>query len=83
MHSFDLVDESGRGTIYSYTVNRRGQGDCGTSPRTGVRQVEKDHASSPIVDCDFEQLGVGQAVEVVFHTASNGAALPASPTSGH
>ena len=44
-----------------------------------VAYVELDEGPrvlTNIVDCDIEQVSVGQAVQVVFHPTSNGAALP-------
>jgi uncharacterized OB-fold protein len=85
--SFDLewIQASGRGTIYSYTINRRGQGDYRDMAYV-VAYVELEEGPrllTNIVDADYEKLSVGQAVEVVFHTTSNGAALPRfRPASG-
>jgi uncharacterized OB-fold protein len=78
--SFDITwfDASGRGTIYSYTVNRRGQGDFRNLTYV-VAYVELDEGPrvlTNIVDCDPQTLAVGQTVEVVFHPTANGAALP-------
>jgi uncharacterized protein len=78
--SFDIswFEASGRGTIYSFTVNRRGQGDYRDRAYV-VAYVELEEGPrvlTNVVDCDLEKLEVGQAVEVVFHPTSNGAALP-------
>jgi uncharacterized OB-fold protein len=78
--SFDVTwfEASGRGTIYSFTVNRRGQGDY-RDRAYAVAYVELEEGPrvlTNIVDADLETLEVGQAVEVVFHSTSNGAALP-------
>lgn len=78
--SFDVtwVEASGRGTIYSFTINRRGQGDYRDLAYV-VAYVELEEGPrvlTNIVDGDPEQLQVGQAVQVVFHPTANGAALP-------
>lgn len=78
--SFDVdwFEATGRGTIYSFTVNRRGQGDYRDRAYV-VAYVELDEGPrvlTNIVDSDVEKLEVGQTVEVVFHPTSNGAALP-------
>lgn len=71
-------EASGKGTVYSYTINRRGQGDYRDLAYV-VAYVELEEGPrvlTNIVDCDIEQVSVGQAVQVVFHPTSNGAALP-------
>ena len=78
--SFDIswFEASGKGTIYSYTVNRRGQGDYRDLAYV-VAYVELEEGPrilTNIVDCDVDQVSVGQKVQVVFHPTSNGAALP-------
>ena len=84
--SFDLewIEASGRGTIYSYTINRRGQGDYRDLAYVlaYVELEDGPRVLTNIVDADFEKLGVGQPVEVVFHATSNGAALPRFKPSG-
>jgi uncharacterized protein len=79
-NSFDVgwVQASGKGKIYSYTVNRRGQGDYRDLVFV-LAYVELDEGPrmlTNIVDCDFEKLAVGQAVQVVFHDTGKGSALP-------
>ena len=78
--SFDLTwfEATGLGTIYSYTVNRRGQGDYRDLAYVlaYVELEEGPRVLTNIVDCDVESVVVGQAVKVVFHPTSNGAALP-------
>jgi uncharacterized protein len=78
-NSFDVgwVEASGRGKIYSYTVNRRGQGDYRDLVYV-LAYVELDEGPrilTNIVDCDVDKLAVGQAVELVFHDTGKGAAL--------
>jgi uncharacterized OB-fold protein len=84
--SLDVAWEqvSGRGTIYSYTVNRRGAGDLAEyrDPRMGpyvLAYVELDEGPrvmTNIVDCDPDSVRIGQKVEVVFHDTGQGTALP-------
>ena len=72
------VEASGRGTVYSYTINHRGQGDYRDLAYVlaYVELEEGPRVLTNIVDCDPIQVSVGQAVQVVFHPTSNGAALP-------
>jgi uncharacterized OB-fold protein len=79
-NSFDVgwVQASGKGKIYSYTVNRRGQGDYRDLVFV-LAYVELDEGPrmlTNIVDCDLDKLAVGQAVQVVFHDTGKGSALP-------
>jgi len=79
-HSTDTAWEqaSGRGRIYTYTVVRRGAGPYKDAPYV-LAYVELDEGPrmmTNIVDCDFGALEIGLAVEVVFHPAGEGAALP-------
>jgi uncharacterized OB-fold protein len=78
--SFDIdwFDASGRGTIYSFAINRRGQGDYRdlTYVLAYVELAEGPRVLTNIVDCAIDQVAVGQSVEVVFHPTASGAALP-------
>jgi len=78
--SFDVTwfEASGRGTIYSFAVNRRGQGDYRDLAYVlaYVELAEGPRILTNIVDGDIDQVAVGQAVEVVFHQTASGAALP-------
>jgi uncharacterized OB-fold protein len=73
------IEASGRGTIYSFTITRRGQGPfSGASPYV-LAYVELDEGPrifTNIVDGDPESLSIGQVVEVVFHDTGEGSALP-------
>jgi len=79
-HSTATVWEeaSGRGTVYTFSVVRRGLGDYGTAPYVlaYVQLTEGPRMMTNIVDCPVEAVAVGQQVEVVFHRASDDAALP-------
>jgi uncharacterized OB-fold protein len=75
-------EASGRGTVYSFTINRRGQADLPAYRDAGVyvlAYVELDEGPrmmTNIVDCDAESVRIGQRVEVVFHDTGQGTALP-------
>ncbi len=75
----DWLQVSGRGRIYSYTVNHRGEGAFqGASPFV-LAYVELDEGPrmmTNIVEADGADLAVGLPVEVVFHDTGDGAALP-------
>ena len=78
----EWIQASGRGTIYSFTVNRRGQADmpeyrnAGTYVLAYVELEEGPRVMTNIVDCDPDSVAIGQAVEVVFHDTGQGNALP-------
>ena len=78
--SFDInwIEASGRGKIYTFTINRRGQGPYETVPSV-LAYVELDEGPrmlTNIVDCEFENVKVGMPVQVVFQDTGKGAALP-------
>ena len=69
---------SGRGVIYTYSVVRRGAGPYAGAPYV-LAYVELDEGPrmmTNIVDCRFEDLRIGQRVELVFHRTELGTALP-------
>ena len=76
------VPASGRGTVYSFTVNRRGTADLpeyrdsGTYVLAYVELEEGPRVMTNIVDCDPDTVRIGQPVEVVFHDTGQGNALP-------
>ncbi|MBV9545045.1 MAG: Zn-ribbon domain-containing OB-fold protein [Chloroflexi bacterium] len=76
------VAASGRGTVYSFTVNRRGAADLpeyrqvGTYVLAYVELEEGPRVMTNIVDCDPDSVRIGQAVELVFHDTGQGTALP-------
>ena len=64
---------SGAGTIYSYSVMRRAEVPYAIAYVTldeGVTMMTN------IVDCDLDQIRVGQSVKVVFKPTDGGAAVP-------
>ncbi|SRR6266568_4243856 len=77
----EWVEASGRGTIYSFTVNRRGVADMSAYREAGVYVLayveleEGPRIMTNIVDCDPDSVRIGQQVEVVFHDTGQGTAL--------
>ena len=75
------VEASGRGSVYSFTVNRRGQADlpayreAGTYVLAYVELEEGPRVMTNIVDCDPDTVAIGQRVEAVFHDTGQGTAL--------
>jgi uncharacterized OB-fold protein len=73
---------SGRGSVYSFTINRRGTADLPEYRQVGayvlayVELEEGPRVLTNIVDCDPESVRIGQAVELVFHDTGQGTALP-------
>jgi uncharacterized protein len=70
---------SGRGRIYSYTINHRGEGAYQGSAPFVLAYVELDEGPrmmTNIVEADSGGLSVGMPVEVVFHDTGAGNALP-------
>jgi uncharacterized protein len=76
------VEATGRGTVYSFTVNRRGQADLPAYRDAGVYVLayveleEGPRVMTNIVDCSPDEVKIGQRVEVVFHDTGQGSALP-------
>ena len=74
----EWFDASGRGRVYSYTVNRRGLGpyaDAGAYVLAYVELEEGPRVLTNIVDHDPETLAIGDAVEAVFHDTGEGVSL--------
>ncbi len=79
-HSTDVswVDASGLGSIYSFSITRKGQGSYREASPYVLAYVELDEGPrvmTNIVDCDPETLVVGQRVRVVFEDTGQGSAL--------
>jgi uncharacterized protein len=75
----EWLEASGRGSIYSYSVNHRGEGAYQGSPPFVLAYVELDEGPrmmTNIVEADEGDLRVGLPVEVVFHDTGEGVALP-------
>jgi uncharacterized protein len=64
---------SGRGTIYTFSVMRRGSEPYAIAH---VTLAEGATMLTNIVDCDFDKLRIGQAVAVVFKQSENGQPVP-------
>ncbi|WP_033288106.1 Zn-ribbon domain-containing OB-fold protein [Amycolatopsis jejuensis] len=70
---------SGRGVVYSYSIVRRAGGEWKNVVPYVLAYVELEEGPrvmTNIVDCAVEEVGIGDAVEVVFDDTGNGAALP-------
>jgi uncharacterized OB-fold protein len=70
---------SGRGRVYSYTLNHRGQGAYAQAGPYVLAYVELDEGPrmmTNIVEADAGTLAVGLPVEAVFHDTGEGSALP-------
>ena len=64
----EWYEASGKGVIYSYSVMRRGDNPYAIAYVTveeGVTML------SNIVECDYDSLSIGQAVEVVFRKSTD------------
>ncbi len=75
----EWFEVSGRGSIYSYTVNHRGEGAYQGLPPFVLAYVELDEGPrlmTNIVEAGGADLRVGLPVEVVFQDTSDGMALP-------
>ncbi|MGH3250509.1 MAG: Zn-ribbon domain-containing OB-fold protein [Trebonia sp.] len=70
---------SGRGNVYSYTVNHRGEGPyrgCEPYVLAYVELEEGPRLMTNLVEVEGSELAVGLPVEVVFHDTGEGSALP-------
>ncbi|MCB1297645.1 MAG: Zn-ribbon domain-containing OB-fold protein [Microthrixaceae bacterium] len=79
-HSFDTewLESTGKGTIYSYTVNHKAPGEFAASGPSVIAYVELDEGPrviTNIVDCDTDDLAIGTRVEAVFFPAGDDAAI--------
>ena len=69
----EWYEASGKGVIYSYSVMRRSDTPYALAYITvdeGITMM------SNIVDCDYDNLAIGQAVEVTFREADGGQSIP-------
>jgi uncharacterized protein len=64
---------SGRGTIYTFSVMRRAKEPYAIAY---VMLAEGPTMMTNIVDCDFDKLSIGQAVNVVFKDTEGGPPVP-------
>jgi uncharacterized OB-fold protein len=71
-------EASGKGTVYSYTVPRRGAGPYREAAPFVVAYVELEEGPrimTNLVDIAIEDLAVGMPVEVVWHDTGQGNSL--------
>lgn len=71
-------DAQQTGTIYSFTVVRKGKGafqDAGPFVIAYVELADGPRIMTNIVDCDIDALHIGMTVEMVFHDTGEGSAL--------
>ena len=64
---------SGRGTIYTFSVMRRAKEPYAIAY---VTLAEGPTLMTNIVDCDLDNLSIGQAVSLVFKDTDNGPPVP-------
>lgn len=70
--SVEWVDASGRGTVYSFTVNQRGSGAWANHAPYVIAYVQLDEGPrvlTNIVGADPDQVHIGDAVTAVFEPA--------------
>ena len=71
-------DAQQTGTVYSFTVVRKGKGafqDVGPFVIAYVELADGPRIMTNIVDCDIDALHIGLPVEMVFHDTGEGSAL--------
>jgi hypothetical protein len=69
----EWAEGSGRGTVYTYSVMRRAPVPYAIAY---VTLAEGPTVMTNLVDCDFDAIRIGQAVEVTFRKADNGQEIP-------
>ena len=77
--SVGWIDAAGTGSVYSYTVVRKGQGAYRDAAPYVVAYVELDEGPrmmTNVVDCDPDAVAIGMRVEVTFDATDKGTALP-------
>lgn len=80
----EWIDVPGTGSVYSFSIPRRGQGAYRDAAPYVLAYVELDlpdggpgpRMITNIVDCEPESLRIDDRVEVVFHDTADGHALP-------
>ena len=76
--SVDWVPASGRGTVYSFSITRKGAGVWGEHSPYVVAYVELDEGPrvlTNIVGCNVDDVRIGMAVSVVFDPTPEGPAV--------
>lgn len=89
--TFDIgwIETPGTGSVYSFSIPRRGQGAYRHAAPYVLAYVEIDvpgpadgetlpgpRIITNIVDCEPESLSIGDRVAIVFHDTASGHALP-------
>jgi uncharacterized OB-fold protein len=77
--SVTYTDVSGQGTVYTFTIMRRGGGPFREKAPYVLAYVRLDEGPvvmTNIVGVDPESVEIGQAVQVVFEPAGDGDAVP-------
>lgn len=72
-------EASGKGSVYSFTIIRKGENMYGAAAPYVLAYVELEEGPrimTNIVDCDVESVSIGQSVSVVFHDTGSGSKLP-------
>jgi uncharacterized OB-fold protein len=75
----EWFEASGRGTVYSYTVNHRTEGAYKEAAPLVLAYVELEEGPrmmTNIVGAADSELAIGLPVQVVFHDTGEGTALP-------
>ena len=78
-NNVEWVEASGKGTIYTYSIMRR------TDPPYAIAYVTLEEGvtvMTNIVECDFESLAIGQAVELIFRESEEGQQVPVFKPAG-
>lgn len=78
-NNVEMVEASGKGTIYTYSVMRR------ADPQYVIAYVTLEEGitmMTNIVDCDFDSVAVGQSVELDFYETENGQKVPVFKPAG-
>ena len=78
-NNVELVEASGKGTIYTYSVMRRADLQYVIAY---VTLEEGITMMTNIVDCDYDTVAVGQAVELDFYETENGQKVPVFKPAG-
>lgn len=74
----EWFEASGRGTVYTYTVVRKGQGPYAEAAPYVAAYVELEEGPrilTNLVDVEVDQVQIGMPVEVVWHDTGEGSAL--------
>ena len=79
-HSTDTswFEASGNGVVYSFTVNRKGDGPWKEAAPYVLAYVELDEGPrvlTNVVDCDVDTVAIGQRVTAVWDDTGQGNAL--------